>query len=95
MCVLSALTPLLASSAAPVLVPLANATAVAGTAGATTGGGLFGTSFLSSLGLGSAGTASLLDSTLFAGGRSYLGMRRGNELAAQMEESANRAFALE
>ena len=89
MCFLTALTPLLASSAAPAVVPLANATAVAGT-----GGGLFGTSFLSSLGLGSAGTAAFLDSTLLTGGKSYLDMKRGNKLAAQMEEAADSAFAL-
>ena len=98
MCFLTALTPLLASSTAPALVPLANATAVAGTAGATAGatggGGLFGTSFLSSLGLGSAGTAAFLDTTLFTGGKSYLDMKRGNKLAAQMEEAADSAFAL-
>tara|TARA_R100001443_G_scaffold22514_1_gene34773 strand:+ start:55 stop:681 length:627 start_codon:yes stop_codon:yes gene_type:complete len=88
MCFLTALTPLLASSAAPATV------AGATTAGATTGGGLFGTSFLSSLGLGSAGTAAFLDTTLFTGGKSYLDMKRGNKLAAQMEEAADSAFAL-
>ena len=62
MCFLTALTPLLASSAAPATVA---ATTAATTAG---GGGLFGTSFLSSLGLGSAGTAAFLDTTLFTGG---------------------------
>tara|TARA_R100000742_G_C4278652_1_gene101758 strand:+ start:53 stop:706 length:654 start_codon:yes stop_codon:yes gene_type:complete len=97
MCFLTALTPLLASSAAPATVAATTAGATAGaTTAATTagGGGLFGTSFLSSLGLGSAGTAAFLDTTLFTGGKSYLDMKRGNKLAAQMEEAADSAFAL-